>query len=156
VVVVAKNDCLVVILRVHLVGKPDLLQVGEACRRPGFLAGVGEDREEDRRQDGDDRYHYEQLDQCEGTSPLHGNAQPFVTSPSILDRGSRSEPASVPGNCGSATISRGRRRTHCYVRSSACPGTDAPSRSRWDPSNRASSRGGTMGRAPARFPTCFR
>src|SRR5439155_8315637 len=48
----------------------DLAQVGEAGHLPGLVTGAGEDGEEDRRDDCDDRYHDEQLDQREGCLAL--------------------------------------------------------------------------------------
>lgn len=53
------------ILHILVEGKADLAQVGEARRLPRLFPGLGEDREEDRRENRNDRHDHEQLDQCE-------------------------------------------------------------------------------------------
>ena len=52
-----------------------VLQVRETGRLARLLPRPAEDREQDRCQDGDDGYHYEQLNQCEGmkTTRVHRN-----------------------------------------------------------------------------------
>ena len=59
---------LVVVLDVGQLGHAELLQVGLAGALARVLSRAGKDREEDRRQDGDNRDYHEQLD--EGKTPL--------------------------------------------------------------------------------------
>src|SRR5262249_31134086 len=67
-----ERERLVIILRIHHHGRAHLLDIGEALRLPRLLPRLGEDGEEDRGQDSDDRYHNEQLDQCKASRPAIG------------------------------------------------------------------------------------
>ena len=51
------------VLGVHLPGHHDLLDIGETTGLARFLAGLGEDREEDSCQDGDNGDHHQQLNE---------------------------------------------------------------------------------------------
>src|SRR5262249_10740569 len=62
---------LVVVLRVHHEGIAQLAHVGDTGRHPRLVPGLGEDREKDRGQNGDDRYHDKQLDQGKATALSH-------------------------------------------------------------------------------------
>src|SRR5947209_20021146 len=59
------RQVLIVILDVHLNCRSDLLHVRKAARRARLFAGLGEDREKNRGQDGDDGNDDEKLDQRE-------------------------------------------------------------------------------------------
>src|SRR5712691_7950830 len=63
------RQVLIVVLDVHLNGRADLLHVRKAARRARLFAGLGEDREKNRGQDGDDSNDDEKLDQGEGCGP---------------------------------------------------------------------------------------
>jgi len=56
---------LVIVLSVLQEAQGELLLVAQTARLARLLARLGEDREEDRRQDGDDRDDDEQLNECE-------------------------------------------------------------------------------------------
>ena len=57
------GKCLVIVLNIHQEGVAVLPEIRGAGRHAGLLACLREDGEEDRGQDGDDRYDDEQLDQ---------------------------------------------------------------------------------------------
>src|SRR5262249_38260158 len=58
----------VVVLGIHEVAGGDLLHVGETGRLTRLLARLGKYREKNRREDGDDGYHHQQLDQREAAA----------------------------------------------------------------------------------------
>jgi len=62
-----RGPYLVVVVAVHDGSQRDLLEVGLAARLSRLLTRAGEDREEDRRQNGDDGDHDQQFDQRETT-----------------------------------------------------------------------------------------
>jgi hypothetical protein len=64
-VVVGWWENFVVVLNVLLEAQPDLLLVGHASCLTSLLAGVTEHGEQNRRQNGNYRYHHEQLDEGE-------------------------------------------------------------------------------------------
>jgi hypothetical protein len=68
-----RGICLIVILEVEVEAGADLLQVAQAGALAGLVARLGENREEDGCQDGDNSDHHEQLDQgkCEQTTSSH-------------------------------------------------------------------------------------
>src|SRR5262249_48198848 len=66
---------LVVVLLVHRHRRAELLLVGETHAGPGLLARLGEDPEKDRRQDGDDGNHDEQLNQRKAGALAHAAAR---------------------------------------------------------------------------------
>jgi len=76
------REHLVVVLRVHQLAQNQLLDVREATRLARLLARAGEDREEDRRQDGNDGDHNQQLNERE-TTVLH-LAPPLVVGFRLL------------------------------------------------------------------------
>jgi len=66
----------VIVLRVLHHAQHQLLQVRETARLARLLARLGEDGEQDRRQDGDDRDHDQQLDQGETLASHVGHNLP--------------------------------------------------------------------------------
>src|SRR5207247_3698427 len=77
----------VVVLHIHVDGKPDLLLVGETGRLASALPRLGEDGEEDRGQDGDDRNDDEKLDQGK-TAALTHSGPPVSHETGRTSRGS--------------------------------------------------------------------
>ena len=61
---------LVVVLDVHEGREADLFEVGRTGDRSRFLTRLGEDREENSRQDGDDGDDDKQFDQSEASTPM--------------------------------------------------------------------------------------
>src|SRR5581483_7648907 len=65
------GERLVIVLRIHELGQPQLLAVGEAGRGAGLLAGLGKNREKNSSQNLDNGDDYEQFDQGETFPRLH-------------------------------------------------------------------------------------
>src|SRR5205823_363809 len=91
-----ERERLVVVLRVHREAVSQLLQVAQANRLPGLRTRLGENREQDRRQDGDDGYNHEQLDQRE-TPLLSGHGDLLIPRGWIDDIATKSKTTPASG-----------------------------------------------------------
>src|SRR5262249_31328440 len=91
-VLVVVRHKVVVVLGVHRDAQSQLLHVGQAGRRASLFTRLGKDGEENGGQDGNNRYHDQQLDQGKGgdTKPLQHRT---ISSP---EHGSQAE-LQVPG-----------------------------------------------------------
>jgi hypothetical protein len=58
-----------VVIQVHRLRQPPLLQVADAGGPPGFFLGPSQGRQEHRRKNADNGNHDEQFDQCESALP---------------------------------------------------------------------------------------
>ena len=76
IAVIGARHRLIGVLHVLQHGEPDLSFIGSAAGLTGFFSGLGEDRKEDRREQGNDGDHDEELDQCKTVSMEISHIQP--------------------------------------------------------------------------------
>ncbi len=72
------HDGFIVVLGVHQDRRAELLGIGQTRRFARSFSRLGENREQNRCEDGDNGYHHQQLDERESMSPVH-----FVYPPDL-------------------------------------------------------------------------